>query len=94
MSETHDSREMRGLPDEENPLWRANRLCFLPGPFPDGHTGFDRANFSGWLDPFSAMVGPSENRLEKVAPVLDRATASQKTLRYRDSYRQTPSSGE
>ena len=85
---------MRGLPGEGSPLWRANRPCFLPGPFPDGHTGSDRASLSGWLGPFSAMVGPSENGLERAAPVLDRATASPKTLRCRDSYRQTPSSDE
>ena len=94
VSEAYDSREIKRLPDEENPLWKVNRLCFLPGLFLDGHTGFDRANFSGWLDLFSVMMNPPENRLEKVALVLDRAMASQKTLRYRDFYRQTPSSDE
>lgn len=92
VSETYDSREIKRLPDEENPLWKVNRLCFLLRLFLDGHTGFDRANFPGWLDLFSVMMNPPEDRLEKVALVLDRAMASPKTLRYRDFYRQTPSS--
>jgi hypothetical protein len=94
VSEAYDSREIKRLPDEENPLWKVNRLCFLLRLFLDGHTGFDRASFSGWLDLFSVMMNPPEDRLEKVALVLDRAMASQKTLRYRDFYRQTPSSDE
>lgn len=29
VSEAHDSREIKRLPDSENPLWKVNRLCFL-----------------------------------------------------------------
>lgn len=84
--EAYDSRVIKRLPDEENPLWKANRLCFLLRLFLDGHSGFDRSNFDGWLDLFSVMVNPPEDRLEKVAIVLDRAMASPVTLRYRDYY--------
>ena len=78
VSETYDSREIERLPDEENPLWKVNRLCFLLRLFLDGHTGFDRANFPGCLDLFSVMMNPPEDRLEKVALVLDRAMAPRK----------------
>jgi len=91
-SEAHDSREIKGLPDDENPLWKVNRLCFLLRLFLDGHSGFDRANFAGWLDLFWVMMNPPEDRLEKVAMVLDRAMASPNTLRYRDFYKQRGSS--
>lgn len=94
VSEAHDSREIKRLPDEENPLWKVNRLCFLLRLFLDGHSGFDRSNFGGWLDLFSVMMNPPEDRLEKVAMVLDRAMASPNTLRYRDFYKQRPSYSE
>lgn len=90
-SETHDSRVVKLLPDRESPLWKANRLCFLLRLFLDGHSGFDRSNLGDWLDLFSVMMNPPEDRLEKAAMVLDRAMASPKTLRYRDFYKQNPS---
>lgn len=90
-SEAHDSRVIKRLPDDENPLWKVNRLCFLLRLFLDGHSGFDRSNLGGWLDLFSVMMNPPEDRLEKAALVLDRAMASPKTLRYRDYYRKKPS---
>lgn len=91
VSEAHDSRALRGLPDAENPLWKVNRLCFLLRLFLDGHSGFDRSNIDGWLNLFSVMMNPPEDRLEKAAMVLDRAMASPATLRYRDFYGQDPS---
>ena len=91
VSEAYDSREIKKLPDEDNPLWKVNRLCFLLRLFLDGHSGFDRSNFDGWLDLFSVMMNPPENKLAKVAMVLDRAMASPNTLRYRDFYGQKPS---
>ena len=91
VSEAHDSRVIKRLPDDENPLWKVNRLCFLLRLFLDGHSGFDRTNFDGWLDLFSVMMNPPEDRLEKAAMVLDRAMTSPNTLRYREYYRQRPS---
>lgn len=93
VSESHDSRVIKRLPDDENPLWKVNRLCFLLRLFLDGHSGFDRKNLGGWLDLFSVMMNPPEDRLEKVALVLDRAMAFPNTLRYRDYYGYRSSSG-
>lgn len=93
VSEAYDSRLVKRLPDDENPLARVNRLCFLLRLFLDGHTGFDRSNFAGWLDLFSVMMNPPDDRMEKAAMVLDRAMVSPRTLRYRDFYRRKASSG-
>lgn len=93
VSESYDSRLVKRLTDDENPLARVNRICFLPRLFLDGHTGFDRSNLAGWLDLFSVMVNPPESKMEKAAMVLDRAMASPKTLRYREFYKGRPSSG-
>lgn len=94
VSEAYDSRAIKRLPDEENPLAQVNRLCYLLRLFLDGHTGFDRKNFPGWLDLFSVMMNPPENKMEKAAMLLDRAMLFPKTLRYRDYYRQKPRSGD
>ena len=91
-SEAHNSKVLKSLPDDQNPLWKVNRLCFLLRLFLDSHSGFDRRNFDGWLDLFSVMMNPPDDRLEKAAMVLDRAMASPKTLRYRKFYKQKPSS--
>ena len=87
--EARDSREIKRLPDRENPLWKVNRPRFLL-LFLDGHTGLDRSSFDGWLDLFSVMMNPPEDKLEKAAMVLDQAMSSPKTLRYRDFYKQKP----
>ena len=92
--EAHDSRAIRGLPDEESPLRRASGLCFLLRTLPGIHTGFDRANLQGWLDLFHVMTDPPHDRLRKAAMLLDRAMTSPNTLRYRDFYGQRPSFGE
>ena len=85
-SETYDSREIRDLPDKDNPLREVNRLCFLLKAFLDRHNGFDRENLPDWLDLFHVIMNPPDNKLEKAALVLDRAMASPKTLRYREFY--------
>jgi len=91
VSEAYDSRVIKKLPDDKSPLWKVKRLCFLLKFFFDGPSGFDRDNFDGWLNLFSAMMNPLNNRLKKVALVLDRAIASPNTLRYHDFCRQNSS---
>ncbi|WP_302011534.1 hypothetical protein [Collinsella tanakaei] len=91
VSEAHDSRALRGLPDRENPLRDVNRLHFLLKRFLDSHKGFDRADLQGWLDLFSVTVNPPDGAMAKAAMVLDRAMSYPKTLRYRDFYKKDPS---
>ncbi len=88
VSETHNSKVVRKLPDPDNPLGKVNHLCFLVKEFLRRHNGFDRKDLPGWLDLFSVIMNPPENKMEKVAMVLDRAMTNPKTLRYRDHYGQ------
>ncbi len=88
--ERYDSREIKRLPDRENPLRDVNRLCFLLRLFLDSHNGFDRSRIGGYLDLFSVMMNPPRERMEKAAMVLDRAMSSPKTL-YREFYSKNPS---
>lgn len=93
-SERYDSREMRGLPDRDNPLREVNRLCFLLRLFLDAHSGFDRGDIGGWLDVFWVMMNPPRDKMEKAAFVLDRAMHYPKTLRYREFYKKNARSGD
>lgn len=92
VSESYNSKEMCKLPDEESPLGKVNRLCFLLKEFLDGYNDFDRGDMDSWLDLFFVIMNPPESKMEKVAMILDRAMSNPKTLRYMDYYRQSPSS--
>ena len=93
VSEAYRSADPRGLDDEHNPLSRVNHTRFLPKGFMHRHSGFDRDDIDDWLNLFSVIVNPPEDRLEKAAMVLDRAMSIPISLRYRDYYEQKGSSG-
>lgn len=93
-SERHNSKLLKGIADELNPLEPVNRACFLLKRFLKSHSGFDRDDLPGYLDLFSVAVNAPEDKLEKVAMVLDRAMRYPKTLRFRDFYNVNASSDE
>lgn len=93
-SERHNSRLLKGVPDKLNPLDPVNRVHFLLKRFLRSHSGFDRDDMQGYLDLFSVAVNAPEDKLEKVAMVLDRAMRCPKTLRFRDFYSVNASSEE
>jgi len=51
-----------------------------------------KGDLEGYLNLFSVMMNPPENKMEKVAFVLNRAMDNPKTLRYRDFYHVNTSS--
>jgi hypothetical protein len=91
-SVSYRSADLRGLDDAHNPLARVNRMHFLLKEFMHRHSGFDRDRIDDWLNLFSVIVNPPEDRLEKAAMVLDRAMATPISLPYRGFYGQTSSS--
>lgn len=93
VSEAYRSADLRGLDDEHNPLSRVNHMHFLLKKFIHRHSGFDRDDIDDWLNLFSVIVNPSEDRLEKSAMMLDRAMSIPISLCYRDYYEQKGSSG-
>lgn len=86
VDERYDAKEIKKLPDKENPLREVNRLCFLLKLFLDAHSGFDRGDIDGYLDLFSVMMNPPADKMEKAAMVLDRAMTTPKSLSFRDFY--------
>lgn len=91
-SAVHNSKLIKLLPDKENPLREVNRLCFLLELFLNSHSGFDREDLDGYLNLFWVAMNPPEDKLEKVAMVLDRAMRYPKTIRFRDFYNVHPRS--
>ena len=92
-SRTYRSADLRGLDDAHNTLARVNHMHFLLKEFLHRHSGFDRDEVVGWLDLFSVVVNPPEDRLEKAATVLDRAMSVPISLPFKDYYGQRGSSG-
>ena len=92
-SEVHNSKLLKGISGELNPLEPVNKMCFLLKRFLASHSGFDRDDLQGYLDLFSVAVSELDGKLEKVAMVLDRAMRCPKTLRFRHFYNVNPSSG-
>lgn len=86
VDERYDAKEIKRLPDKDNPLREVNRLCFLLKLFLDSHAGFDRDDIVGYLDVFSVMMNPPSDKMEKAAKVLDRAMLTPKSLSFRDFY--------
>ena len=74
------------LPDSQNPLREVNRPCFLVKLFLGSHSGFRRESMQGYLDVFSVIMNPPEEKMEKAATVLDLAMRNPKTLRFRKLY--------
>ena len=92
VSERHNAKLIKALPDKENPLGKVNRLCYLLELFLNSHSGFRRSDLPGYLDVFSVMMNEPRDKMKKVAAVLNRAMRCPKTLAYRDFYKKKGSS--
>ena len=85
-SETYTSTELKGLPDDDNPLNPVNRVHDILKKFLNSHSGFKRCDIQGYLDLFAFVMNPPNEMLEKVEAVIRMAFENPKTLRYRDFY--------
>jgi hypothetical protein len=63
-SEVHNARLLKGIPDKQNPLEPVNRACFLLKRFLSSHPGFDRDNLQGYLDLFSVIMNPPQEKMD------------------------------
>ena len=90
----YNSKDLKGLPDEENPLNPANRAHAILKKFLNSHSGFDRDVIQGYLDFFAFVTNPPDDMLKKVELVVKLAFQNPKTLRYRDFYAANAASQE
>ncbi|MBQ9210210.1 MAG: IS1595 family transposase [Clostridia bacterium] len=86
VSQTYNSKSLKGLPDKENPLNRVNEVHARLKNFLNSHSGFMREELQNYLNLFSLAMNPPSDKLAKVEILLDLAFRNPKLLRYRDFY--------
>lgn len=80
------SKDIKGVPDNENPLYPINHTHFLLKKFLNAHSGFNRDDLKGYLDLFTFVMNPPHNLLEKVEKIVEMAFQNPKSLKYRDMF--------
>jgi len=85
-SKSFSSKELKNLPDKDNPLNPINRVHAILKHFLNAHSGFDRSDLQNWLNLFAFISNPPTNFLEKVDLIVNLAFKNPKLLRYRDFY--------
>jgi len=86
-NKAYNSKELKGLPDKENPMNPVNRVHHILKKFLNAHSGFNRNELQNWLNLFAFITNPPDDLLEKVKAIVDLAFQNPKLLRYRDFYR-------
>ena len=82
--EVHSSKDIKGLPDKDNPLAPINRQCYLLKKFLRAHSGFIRDDLQDYLNLYSFIMSSSASPYEKVEILLNRALQFPKTLTFRE----------
>lgn len=85
-SVSYASKDLKGLLDNDNPLYPVNRAHAIMKMFLNSHSGFKRDDLQGYLNLFSIVTNPPDEMLEKVELVIISAFNNPKTLRYRDFF--------
>lgn len=80
------SKELKGLPDEDNPMNPVNRAHTILKKFLNAHSGFNRDDIQGYLNLFAFVTNPPADNLEKVDLVINMAFQNPKSLRYRELF--------
>ena len=83
---SYTSKELKGLPDNENPLNPVNRAHAILKLFLGSHSGFIRKDIQGYLNLFALVTNPPDEMLAKVEIVINLAFNNPTLLRYRDFY--------
>ena len=80
----YDSKGLKGVPDSENPLEPINRRCYELQRLMRRHPGFSRDDLPGYLDLFSYIHNPLQDKYEKVENLIKRILENPNSLKYRD----------
>ena len=83
----HPSKDLKGLPNKDNPMNPVNRAHNILKKFLNTHSGFDRHNLQGFLNLFAFVTNPPVDKLEKVELLVEMAFQNPILLRYRDFHR-------
>ena len=85
-SESYSSKDLKGLPDKQNPMNPVNRAHAILKKFLNTHSSFNRDNLQGYLNLFAFVTNPPDDLLEKIELVIKSAFENPKSLRYRDYF--------
>ena len=80
----YDSKGLKEVPDSENPLEPINRRCYELQRLMRRHPGFSRDDLPGYLDLFSYIHNPPQDKYEKVENLIKRILENPNSLKYRD----------
>jgi len=82
---SYNTRDFKGLADEQNPLDPVNKECMYVEKFLDSHSSFDRKDLQNYLNLLSFIRNhPEKERLNKVKELLDKAINTRCRVKYRD----------
>jgi transposase-like protein len=79
----YDSRQIKQLPDSENPLNRINQYCRMLKLFLASHSGFIREDLQDYLNLFCFIMNQPKDKHEKVEKFMNMAVGCRILLRYR-----------
>ncbi len=79
----YDARQIKQLPDSENPLNRINQHCRMLKLFLASHSGFIREDLQDYLNLFCFVMNHPKNKHEKVEKFMGRAVDCRILHRYR-----------
>ena len=82
----YDSKLLKGIPDEDNPLNPVNQKHNMIQKFLKAHSGFNRDELDDYLNLFVFITNPPMDKLEKIDILLNLAFQSAVSLKYRDYF--------
>lgn len=88
-SVAYTSKDLKTLPDKDNPMNPVNRAHAILKIFLNTHSSFKRDDLQGYLNLFAFVSNPPVDLLEKVELIIKTAFDNPKSLRFRDFYSAT-----
>jgi transposase-like protein len=83
-SVAYASKDLKGLPDKDNPMNPVNRAHAILKMFLNTHSSFNREDIQGYLNLFAFVSNPPVDLLEKVELIIKTAFYDHKILRFRE----------
>jgi len=83
-STVYHSKDLKGIPDEDNPLDPINKACNRVKSFLNSHKGFNRDHLQGLIDLYVFIYNTPIDNLEKIDFLIKYALDEKTLHRYRN----------
>jgi len=84
--EIHPSEETKGLPDDDNPMAKINRIHYFMKRFMREHGGYDRNNLQDWMNLIFFILSEPDNVYDKIDKFFKIAVNSPARVKFRDVF--------